>query len=82
MWAGHGCGHDRRRATDDEAFRSYVEQLLCPRLQPGNVVVVDILSAHKVRGIGQLIEAQAPNCYLPPYSPALNPIEKAWFKLK
>ena len=55
----------------------------CPRLRPGDVVVMDNLSAHKVRGIRERIEAQgAELLYLPPYSPDLNPIEKAWFKLK
>jgi len=70
-------------ATDGEVFRTYVEQLLCPKLQPGDVVVMDNLSAHKVRGIRELIAARAARLlYLPPYSPDLNPIEKAWFKLK
>ena len=55
----------------------------CPRLRPGDVVVMDNLSAHKVRGVRERIEAQgAELLYLPPYSPDLNPIEKAWFKLK
>jgi transposase len=70
-------------ATDGEVFHAYVEQVLCPRLQPGDVVVMDNLSAHKVRGIRERIEAQgAELLYLPPYSPDLNPIEKAWFKFK
>ncbi len=69
--------------TDGEVFRAYVEQVLCPKLQSGDVVVMDNLSAHKVRGIRELLEAQgAELLYLPPYSPDLNPIEKAWFKLK
>ena len=69
--------------TDGEVFTAYVEQVLAPRLQPGNVLVLDNLSAHKVSGIRQLIEARgAELLYLPPYSPDLNPIEKAWFKLK
>jgi len=79
----HGCGHYRRSGHDGEIFRAYVEQVLCPRLRPGDVVVMDNLSAHKVRGIRERIEAQgAELLYLPPYSPDLNPIEKAWFKLK
>jgi transposase len=70
-------------ATDGEVFTAYVEQVLCPRLRPGDVVILDNLSAHKVGGIRQRIEAQgAELLYLPPYSPDLNPIEKAWFKLK
>ena len=44
---------------------------------------MDNLSAHKVQGVRQLIEASgAKLLYLPPYSPDFNPIEKAWSKLK
>jgi transposase len=44
---------------------------------------MDNLSSHKVRGVRQLIErVGAEVLYLPPYSPDLNPIEKAWSKLK
>lgn len=70
-------------ATDAEIFLAYVEQVLCPALRPGDVVVMDNLSSHKVNGVGKLIEAVgAEALYLPPYSPDLNPIEKAWAKLK
>ena len=70
-------------ATDREVFLSYLDQVLCPKLRPGHVVVMDNLSAHKVDGVRQRIEAcGASLLYLPPYSPDLNPIEKAWAKLK
>ena len=70
-------------ATDGDIFTAYVEQVLCPILQPGDVVVLDNLSAHRVAGIEQKVEAcGAKLLYLPPYSPDLNPIEKAWSKLK
>lgn len=70
-------------ATDGDIFLAYVEQVLCPTLQPGDVVVMDNLSAHKVAGVRERIEAQgAQVLYLPPYSPDLNPIEKAWSKFK
>lgn len=70
-------------ATDSEIFLTYPEQVLCPKLTPGEAVIMDNLSVHKVASIRELIE----NCgatliYLPPYSPDLNPIEKAWFKFK
>lgn len=69
--------------TDGEVFRAYVEQVLCPKLKPGDVVILDNLSAHKVSGIRELMAARGAGLlYLPPYSPDLNPIEKAWFKLK
>jgi transposase len=70
-------------ATDGDVFKAYVEQVLCAALRPGDVVVMDNLSAHKVAGIRQLIESSgAQLLYLPPYSPDLNPIEKAWSKFK
>jgi transposase len=65
-------------ATDGEVFLAFLEQVLCPKLRPGHVVLMDNLSAHKVDGVRQRIEAcGATVLYLPPYSPDLNPIEKA-----
>jgi transposase len=70
-------------ATDAEIFLAYIEHVLCPALKPGDVVVMDNLSSHKVNGVRKRIEeAGAAVMYLPPYSPDLNPIEKAWAKLK
>ena len=70
-------------ATDGEIFQAYLEQVLCPQLQPGDIVVMDNLSAHKVPGVRELIEnAGAELRYLPPYSPDFNPIEKCWSKFK
>ena len=70
-------------ATDTDIFLAYLDHFLCPALTPGDVVVMDNLSAHKVDGVRQRIEtAGAELLYLPPYSPDLNPIEKAWSKLK
>ena len=65
--------------TDGDVFLAYLEQVLCPQLQPGQVVIMDNLSAHKVDGVRSLIEARgAELLYLPPYSPDFNPIEQAW----
>ena len=70
-------------ATDREIFLAYLDEVLCPNLRPGDVVVMDNLSSHKVQGVRERIEAAgAQLLYLPPYSPDLNPIEKAWAKLK
>ena len=69
--------------TDTDIFLAYVEHLLCPVLKPGDVVVMDNLSAHKAPAVRESIEKTgAEVLYLPPYSPDLNPIEKAWAKLK
>lgn len=70
-------------ATDRDIFLVYLNEVLGPRLRPGDVVVMDNLSSHKVDGVRQCIEQMgAELLYLPPYSPDLNPIEKAWAKLK
>jgi transposase len=66
-----------------KAFRAYVEQCLAPALGPGDVVVLDNLAAHKVKGIQDAVAAVGAHLlYLPPYSPDLNPIEMAFAKLK
>lgn len=70
-------------ATDADIFLAYLDHALCPVLRQGDVVVMDNLSSHKVQGVRERIEAAgAELLYLPPYSPDLNPIEKAWAKLK
>jgi transposase len=70
-------------AMNGEVFRAYVEQILAPMLQPGDIVIMDNLSSHKVAGVRQAIERRgATLVYLPPYSPDLNPIEQAFAKLK
>jgi transposase len=70
-------------ATDREVFLEFLDQVLCPKLKPGDVLVLDNLSTHKVDGVRKRVEATGARLlYLPPYSPDLNPIEKAWSKLK
>ena len=70
-------------AVDGEAFRTYVERFLAPTLRPGDIVIMDNLSSHKVAGIKEAIEAvDATVLYLPPYSPDLNPIEQLFAKIK
>jgi transposase len=69
--------------TDGDVFVAYLEQVLCPRLRPGQVVVMDNLSAHKHQMVRMLLErAGAELLYLPPYSPDFTPIEKCWSKIK
>ena len=66
-----------------DIFRAYVEQHLVSELHTHDIVIMDNLAAHKVRGVRQAIEAvEAQLVYLPPYSPDFNPIELAFSKLK
>jgi transposase len=85
-----GLRHDRLTAPmvtgepmDGEMFLAWVQQFLCPTLEPADIVILDNLSSHKVAGVRQAIEAVgATLLYLPPHSPDLNPIEKLFSKLK
>ena len=70
-------------STDGDVFLAYLEQVLCPTLRAGQIVVMDNLSAHKVDGVQALIEGTGAELrYLPPYSPDFNPIEPCWSVVK
>lgn len=69
--------------TTREVFEAYLERVLAPSLKPGQIVVMDNLSAHKGGRVKELIEGRGCELiYLPPYSPDLNPIEEAFAKIK
>ncbi|PAT40421.1 hypothetical protein CK623_06060 [Vandammella animalimorsus] len=64
-------------------FLAWVKTFLCPTLRPGDIVIADNLSSHKVAGVREAIEGVGASIrYLPPYSPDLNPIEKLFAKFK
>lgn len=64
-------------------FITWIEKALVPTLKPGDIVIMDNLPAHKVKGVRQAIETVGAKLrYLPPYSPDLNPIEQVFAKLK
>jgi transposase len=70
-------------ATDRAVMEAFTRHVLAPALRPGQVVILDNLSAHHAPRVRQLIEAAGCTLlFLPPYSPDLNPIEPAWSKLK
>lgn len=70
-------------AADALAFEIYVEQLLAPSLQPGQLVILDNLSIHQGPRVRAAIEARGCRLlFLPAYSPDLSPIEEAFSKLK
>lgn len=71
------------KAMNGAAFLAYVEQVLVPTLQPGDIVIMDNLPAHKPPAIRQAIERTGAELrFLPPYSPDFNPIEMAFSKIK
>lgn len=68
---------------DGDVFLAYVRKFLAPVLRRGDIVILDNLSSHKVKGVQEAITAAgAVLPYLPPYSPDLNPIERFFSKLK
>jgi len=70
-------------ATDSDTFVAFVREGLVKVLSPGQVVVLDNLSAHKGLGVPRLIESAGARLLpLPPYSPDYNPIEMAISKIK
>lgn len=70
-------------AMNGDLFLAWTTQILVPTLKPGDIVIWDNLPAHKNKAARQAIEAAGAIVRpLPAYSPDLNPIEKAFAKLK
>jgi transposase len=70
-------------STNREVFEAYVERVLAPTLEAGQLVIMDNLSAHKPARVRELIEGRGCELiYLPAYSPDFNPIEEAFAKIK
>jgi len=70
-------------ALNGELFLKYVRQELAPHLRSGDILVLDNLATHKVRGVAEALRARdALVLHLPPYSPDFNPIEQVFSKIK
>ena len=70
-------------SLDGDVFKTYVEHVLVPELRPGDTVLLDNLSSHKVSGIKDILaRAGATLRFLPRYSPEFSPVENAWSKIK
>jgi len=70
-------------AVDKKMFSTYMEDMLLPTLNPGDIVILDNLSVHKNSiDIRKFTVRDIMIKYLPAYSPDLNPIEKMWSKIK
>ena len=71
------------RPVNGATFLTYVEQVLCPTLRPGDLVIMDNLGSHKGKAIrAALRRVGAKLIHLPKYSPDLNPIEQIFAKIK
>lgn len=69
--------------VNGDVFLTFLRDDLGPTLSPGDIVVMDGPSIHKVAGVAPLLESfGATALYLPAYSPELNPIEMTWAWLK
>ena len=65
-------------ATTGEVFEAYLEHFLAPALRPGQIVVMDNLSAHKGGRVCELVEGRGCELlYLPPYFARLQPPYRA-----
>ena len=63
-------------ATQTAAFELYVEHILGPSLELGQIVVMDTLRVQKGERVRQIIEARGCHVlFLPAYSPDFSPIE-------
>ena len=70
-------------AVNGAIFHCWVSEVLCPTLRPGDLVLWDNLSAHKVTGVEELLAARGARLIrLSPYSPDFTPIEQCWSKIK
>lgn len=70
-------------ALNGDLFRQYVRQELAPNLRSGDILVMDNLPTHKVKGVAEAVEQRGARVlYLPPYSPDFNPIEQVFSKVK
>ena len=70
-------------SVNGKNFLEYIKNILVPTLQKGDIVIMDNLSCHKVKGVKEAIEKiEARVMYLPAYSPDFNPIEMMWSKIK
>jgi transposase len=70
-------------AMNGEHFDVYVRQVLMPELKRGDVVIVDGLGAHRLRGVRQALRTRGVRYWiLPAYSPDLSPVENCGSKVK
>ena len=68
---------------DGFRFLDYLDHHLLPKLEEGDVVVMDNLRVHHIKEVkNRLQSVGARPLFLPPYSPEKNPIEEIWSLVK
>jgi len=78
-----GCSTVVDGPVNADVFTAFVEQVLCPALRPGDIVVLDNLGSHRGDKVRRLIEQRGARVMLsPPCSPDFNPIEMVFSKIK
>jgi transposase len=86
--AGYGNGALKapmrfKGTTNTAVFNAWVEKILCPELNGGDVVIMDNATFHRAEKTKILIESKgATLLFQPKYSPDLNKIELQWANLK
>lgn len=71
------------RTANGKRFTDWVRLRLAPKLQRGDIVILDNARAHHNPRVATILQARGATVrYLPPYSPDLNPIEPAWAIVK
>jgi transposase len=81
--SGMGPSTSIEGSSDTDSFGLYVREVLAPRLEAGQIVLMDDLSVHTSAWVRDLIEERG--CWLwllPSYSPDTNPIEEAFSEMK
>jgi transposase len=80
---GMGASMSIEGPSDTESFERYMREILAPRLEAGQIVLMDNLSVHRSRWVREIIEERGCQLWLlPSYSPDLTPIEEAFSKVK
>ena len=80
---GMGASMSIEGSSDTDSFGLYMRDVLAPRLDAGQIVLMDNLSVHTSKWVRELIEERGCQLWLlPSYSPDMNPIEEAFSKVK
>ena len=80
---GLGAAMTVEGCTDGEVFLAFLQEVWVPQLQPGPILILANLKAHKGAGVADACAAAGVRLLsLPPYAPDLSPIEACWSKVK